>query len=79
MLVLIQPTKLQDIVSHIIEIYQRRWENLKPRTLCCYSYVTRSEVDLRLTDFLVTCAIFSVSNDSVTYADMRRLHVIKKF
>jgi len=30
-------------------------------------------------DFLVTCVIFNASDDSATYANMRRLRVIKKF
>ena len=66
-------------VPILLKFFQRRSENLKPRTLRYYSHVTRSEVDLLLTDFLVTRVIFNDSNDSVTYANMRRLHVIKKF
>jgi len=59
--------------------FQRRCENVKPRVLCYYSYVTRSEVDLLQIDFLVNCVIFNASTHSVTYANMRRFHVIKKF
>jgi hypothetical protein len=42
-------------------------------------YVTRSEVDLRLIDFLVPCVIFNAWNDPVTYTNRRRLHGIQKF
>ena len=47
--------------------------------MCYYSYVTRSEVDLRLIDFRVTCMTFNASYDPLTYANKRRLKVTKKF
>jgi len=73
------PPNFMMSVPRLLPFFQRRCENLKPRSLCHYSYVTRTEVDLLQIDFLVTCVTFNASNDSATYANMRRLRVIKKF